>query len=244
MAVGSMPKITFDPVTFQEAVDYFKAKLPLSAEEFALLFDEAKALAFNVAHVSSLDILTEVHKELGVALEEGATVRDFRKSVNGLLEAKGFEGLTPFRADNIFRTNMQTALQVGRYKQMTHPSVVQARPYWMYLAVDDNDVRPHHFAHHEHIYPADHPFWDTWYPPNGYRCRCTVVTLSADEVEGMGLEVEESIPTVAETEQGVVRLAPDEGFAFNPGKVAWEADLSKYPSELREAFEAVRSAAE
>lgn len=235
-----MPKITFEPLAFDEAIKYFQAKLPLLAEEFALLFDEAKLLAFNVAHISSLDILTAVHEELGTALEEGATVRDFRKSVNGILEAKGFEGLTPYRADNIFRTNMQTALQVGRYKQMTHPAVIQTRPYWMYVAVKDDRTRPEHWAMDGKVYPADHPFWDTWYPPNGYRCRCTVVTLSAEEVEDMGKPIEETVPTVVETERGVIRVAPDEGFAFNPGKVAWEADLSKYPEELRAAFERMR----
>lgn len=237
-----MPQITFDPVRFAEAIAFFRAKLDLTPADFAGLDQQAKSLAFTVSRISSLDMLNEVHQELDKALEEGATVREFRKAVNGLLEAKGFEGLTPFRADNIFRTNIQTAFQVGRYRQMTDPGVLQARPYWMYDAVQDKRTRPTHMALDGKVYRADHSFWDTWYPPNGYRCRCSVIALAAADVERMGLEVFNTIPTVVETDRGVIRLHPDDGFASNPGKVAWEADLGKYPPELRQAFEAVRAA--
>jgi hypothetical protein len=60
-------------------------------------------------------------------------------------------------------------------------------------------------------------------------------------VEKMDLAVEEEIPRVAETDRGVIRLIPDEGFDHNLGKVVWEANLSKYPEELREVFEVVRN---
>jgi uncharacterized protein with gpF-like domain len=41
---------------------------------------------------------------------------------------------------------------------------------------------------------ADHPFWDTWYPPNGFRCRCGVVTLSADNVRDENCKLKKMIP--------------------------------------------------
>ncbi len=237
-----MPEITFDPISFAQAIEYFEARLALTPTEFAALEAGAKDLAFTISRVTSLDVLNEIQTDLDRALDEGLSMQEFRISASELLERKGFEGLTPFRADNIFRTNIQTAFQVGRYKQMTEPAVIKARPYWMYLAVDDGRSRPTHLAHHRKVYPADHSFWDVWYPPNGYRCRCTIVTVSEAEVEAQGLRVEESVPTVAETDTGVIRLHPDEGFEHNPGKVAWEIDLSKYPEDLRQAFEAVRAA--
>lgn len=40
-----------------------------------------------------------------------------------------YEGITPYQAENIFRTNIQTAYNVGHYKQMTEPGVKALRPY-------------------------------------------------------------------------------------------------------------------
>lgn len=39
------------------------------------------------------------------------------------LEERGYEGLTPYHADRIFRQNMLTAYSVGHYQQMTDPDV-------------------------------------------------------------------------------------------------------------------------
>ena len=52
--------------------------------------------------------------------------------MNEFLEAEGYEGLDPLQADLIFRTNIQTAYNVGHYEQMTDPGVMKLRPYWQY----------------------------------------------------------------------------------------------------------------
>lgn len=146
--------------------------------------------------------------------------------------------MSPYQADNVFRTNLQTAYSVGRYQQMTRPEVLRRRPYWQYDAVMDERTRPTHRALHGKVFRADHPFWDKWYPPNGYRCRCTVISLSEEQVRRMGLAVEEATPEWVERPDGVPQpLLPDRGWDHNPGKVAWEPDLSQYPPELRAAFE-------
>jgi SPP1 gp7 family putative phage head morphogenesis protein len=49
-----------------------------------------------------------------------------------------------------------------------------------YLTVGDDRVRPAHAALDGTIKPADDPFWDTHFPPNGWRCRCTVLQLPTD----------------------------------------------------------------
>ena len=67
------------------------------------------------------------------------------------------------------------------------------------------------------VFQADSPVWDTWYPPNGFRCRCTVRSLSKRQVEQMGLTVEEKAPDRAGLGVGaedVVRL--ERGDAFIP----------------------------
>ena len=175
---------------FEEAVSYFDKKVPVTAGVFYDLADHYRALAFTVSGYTEAQIIKKFYDELLDALENGTTMEQFRQSMSGFLERQGYEGLTPFQADNIFRTNIQTAYQAGHYEQMTDPDVMRLRPYWQYDAVNDSHTRPSHLAMDGRVFPADSPVWDTWYPPNGFRCRCTVTTLSARQVKERGLKVE------------------------------------------------------
>ncbi len=46
-----------------------------------------------------------------------------------------------------------------------------------YRTAGDDKVRPEHAALDRVTLPIDDPFWDTYYPPNGWNCRCTVVQV-------------------------------------------------------------------
>ena len=43
-----------------------------------------------------------------------------------------------------------------------------------YFTIGDGRVRDEHRKLHGTIMPVDHPFWDLYYPPNGWNCRCYV----------------------------------------------------------------------
>ena len=101
-----------------------------------------RVLAFTVSGYSKLQILRRFYEELLAALEQGNTLAEFRSNMNGFLEREGYEGVTPYQAENIFRTNIQTAYNVGHYKQMTDPEVMKLRPYWQYDAVNDSPDAP------------------------------------------------------------------------------------------------------
>lgn len=46
-----------------------------------------------------------------------------------------------------------------------------------YRTAGDSNVRPEHAALDRVTLPANDPFWETYYPPNGWNCRCTVVQV-------------------------------------------------------------------
>ncbi|WP_455709940.1 phage head morphogenesis protein [Paenibacillus melissococcoides] len=77
------------------------------------------------------------------AIDEGTTLGKFRERMNDWLEQRGYEGVTNYQADNIFRTNVQTAYQVGHWKQMTAPETLRLRPYWQYDAGPRTSARGH-----------------------------------------------------------------------------------------------------
>ena len=47
----------------------------------------------------------------------------------------------------------------------------------MYRTAGDDRVRPEHAALNGVTLPPSDDFWESYYPPNGWRCRCTVVQV-------------------------------------------------------------------
>lgn len=78
----------------------------------------------------------------------------------------------------------------------------------------------------------------TWYPPNGFRCRCSVASLSVRQVKERGLEVETGPPREVDTRTGEIKeIRPDKGFAVNPARHAWEPDMEALSGAVRGVFE-------
>lgn len=214
------PEIIAEPVVPDAAIAFWKQRAKLTDEEAKALGEEVKHRAFYVTGLAKQDLVQLVSDGIEEALKNGETLADFKKRIAAAIQAQGWHD---YRVENIFRTNMQTAYSAGRYKKMQ--AVKASRPYWQYIAVMDKRVRPSHAILHEKVYPADHEFWATNYPPNGFRCRCGVRTLSARQVEKQGLTVETEMPkadmwTDPKTgyEYFVHFPGADKGFKNNPGK--------------------------
>ncbi len=222
-------------LTFAEAVEYFDGKVPVTPEEYNAMLAEYKLRAFTMAAYTEIEAISQIYEDLLDVMENGGTMEEFREQTNEFLERRGYVGLTSFQADNIFRTNVQTAYQVGHYRQMT--KAADLRPYWMYVAVGDSRTRPEHMAMDGRVYDADSPVWDTWYPPNGFRCRCTVVTLSRRQVEQRGLVVESKIPYEATVNGKRIRVVTDNNFGYNPATARWDPDLRGCPESMKKVFE-------
>ncbi|MCX0332160.1 phage minor head protein, partial [Acinetobacter radioresistens] len=67
-----------------------------------------------------------------------------------------------------------------------------------YSAIDDSRVRPSHLALNRIIRHIDDPFWLMYYPPWGFMCRCTVITLTEKQAEKYGITPDDQLPEVAE----------------------------------------------
>jgi SPP1 gp7 family putative phage head morphogenesis protein len=225
----------------QEALDYWKSKVPLSSREFYDLAEASRVNAFTVSGVAKMDMIVQIQESLGKVLSEGLSFGQWKESIADIIHKLGWTGQGR-RLGIIFRTNIQTAYSVGRWKQMQ--AVKALRPYWQYSAVNDSRTRPVHRALDKKVFPADHPFWKTFYPPNGHRCRCTVKSLSARQVKERGLEVETEDPTGKLFEPIDERgnklpaelLMPDRGFEVNPALEHYKPDLSLYPAHLKQRF--------
>lgn len=224
---------------FREALEFLEQKRALSKEEYLKLEDMARAKAFTVGGYTSAEILEEFLRELKLAVEEGTTLTTFRERMNQFLERNGYDGINPWKAENIFRTNLQTAYNAGHYRRMTSPNLLRNRPYWKYVTAGDNKVRESHAEMDGRVYRADDPIWNTWYPPNGFKCRCTVVSMTADQVERAGLRVYDRPPFEISREGKVKVIFPDKGFSVNPARVIWKPDLRQLSPEVKSAYKRV-----
>ncbi len=165
MAFG---KIELKPLPPKEALEYWEDKVRLSPGEFYALSEEARLRAFAVSGIAKGDELETVYNALRTALEKGITFKKFQEMAKDVFERRGWTGKRAWRVKTIFRTNIQTAYSVGRYRRYQEAS--EERPYWMYDAINDSRTRPTHAALDGKVFPAGHKFWDTWWPPNGFNC--------------------------------------------------------------------------
>lgn len=230
----SFASVTVDPLQPKAAMAYWKGKVPVTPEAFKAMSDGARSRAFAVGGLARMDQVSLVHTAMAEALAKGETLASFKGRISEVIKENGW---TSWRVENIYRSNMQQAYQAGRYAQMQ--AVKEDRPFWQYLAVGDRRTRPAHAVLNGMVYPADHPFWDTNYPPNGFQCRCTARSLSRRQVEKGGLTVLKDMPgpqvwkdPKTGMEHFVNMPGPDAGFASNPGK-SWLAGLA--PGALAES---------
>lgn len=170
------------------AVAYLRGKGIGVSWDWHDTWEAAHARAFVVAKAAKLDVLSTLREAVDAALAKGQTRRRFVRELEPRLRALGWWGRrvvagpdgedgevqlgSPRRLKTIYDTNMRTAYAASRFRAQ-HANAA-SRPYFQYLSMSDDRVRPSHRAMSGRVYRHDDPIWDTHYPPNGFNCRCTV----------------------------------------------------------------------
>jgi SPP1 gp7 family putative phage head morphogenesis protein len=176
-----------DPGAFKEAVDWFRARVPIQKEKWLELTDTARRKASTIAGVAQVDIIGDVMKDLEHALTKGETLEDFRRrAIDKLTEAWGGKDI-PGRIETIFRTNVQMAHSHGRREQMVTPSMLKIRPYWRFVSL--LDMRTTQFCRPLNgvTLPATDVFWNRHTPPLHFNCRSMLMSLRSSIAEEEGI---------------------------------------------------------
>ena len=242
----------------EEAVKYFESKGYKISFDWRQVWQEEHDKVFTVAGVARDDVLFDIRKSLTTALKEGWSQKRWAEEITPTLKQKGWWGSEVIvdedgkarvyqkgnasRLDLIFRQNVMTAYAAGRWQRQQEAK--KERPYLRYSAILDGRTRPVHRALDNLVFPVDDPFWLIFYPPNGFRCRCIVVSLSRREVSpdevrhGEGNMTEREVELKPDRDTGEVRTVRvggymldgtpsgrvvfvDPGFSRNPG-AGWE----------------------
>ena len=168
--------------------------------------------------------------------------RHFRKDFDKIVNRHGwsYKGGRGWRTRVIYETNLRTAYQAGRFKQLTDPDLLKRRPFWRYKHSDSVlHPRPEHLSWDGLVLPHDDPFWQSHYPPNGWGCQCKVFAESERSLERKKLKPGKAPPIEFEEKTvGVRGPSPrtvkvpkgiDPGWAHAPGR-SWVA--SQTPGAL------------
>lgn len=190
----------------EKAVEYLNKKGYKITHDWREMWEDAHTKAFTISKMADAQLLKDSKQIIDKAISEGWGTDKAERELKRLYIKKGWWGKridvdskgnakvvqlgSPRRVRTIFRTNLETAISAQRYLDQLED--VDFAPYWEYKAVLDNRTRPSHRALNGKVFRYDDEFWDKFYPPNGWGCRCYVVNLTEKQLKQAGLSVEKS----------------------------------------------------
>ena len=156
---------------------------------------------------SGLKTFHELNEAFPSLLDENGNRKPFEQFLNDVQKIHATYNEHYLRAEyNFVQASATMAEKWEEFQQDAD------RYYLQYRTAGDNKVRPEHADMHGITLPMDDPFWEEFYPPNGWNCRCTVVQVRkskhppTDHDEAIALG---ELATGKDT-KGI--------FRFNPGK--------------------------
>lgn len=207
--------VELQPLPFSEALDFWAKKIPQDAAGKALMdqlgatVEQAQAYGLKVAGITETSTLNQIKADLQQAIAGQTTVDEFVR--NSQLDY----GLGAKHAETVVRTNVQTAFQYGHYQRLD--AIREQMPIWAFDVVLDDRTSTTCRPLHGLAYPADHPIWNSLYPPNHFNCRTTIVAFESPEAAAaQGFRVVDAWPRDKDT--GAYYM-PAQGFQSNVGAV-------------------------
>jgi len=214
---------------------------------------------FVVSKATSIALVKDIKKSIQAAIKNGTSYQDFANDIIPTLKKRGWWGdvnavnpetgeLKPIVVDHlrlrtIYGTNMKTAYDAGKYKEMMEEADIA--PYWRFVAIPKGPLNPHpresHAALHNMVLRYDDPFWEVFFGHKGWNCHCSTKSYTkqgikklygkpADEV--VQKSKPENFVSKTETIQGKQittrgykvggkEIYPDAGWDYAPGAYSY-----------------------
>lgn len=221
-AATLLPRVEFDE-SIRDMIDRTPTTLRGAAvrvgEEIARLYSSGHVVAF--ARAVEQTVTEKVQSLIIQGMREGWAEGESGSTINvevaKLVEAS--ETWTDSYSRMVFRTNVSTAVNAGRFRQAQDPDVAHVVPAMRFDAVGDSDTRPNHGAADGRIWSTTNPVWHRLAPPLGYNCRCGASLVTRPELERMGRiradgsVIDDAVPPGAFPDPGFRHAGrPDLGF--------------------------------
>lgn len=150
----------------------------------------------------------EMKEAAGLLLDEKGGLKPFEQFSNDIQKINDTYNKHYLKTEYSFA--VQSASMAARWEDQQDDG--GGRYLLQYRTAGDSKVRPAHQALNGITLPSSDPFWDKYYPPNGFNCRCTVVKVRAAKYPAT--DSKEAMEAGDKATEGKYA----EMFRFNPGK--------------------------
>lgn len=204
------------PVPFSEAIDFLKARVPMTKKDWEKLEPKLRFRAFTVAKLGTAVEIETAKQILISALEKGESYSQTWEIMNDIF-GKGQLGFKAGYWENVFRTNTQTAYMAGKLQQYEKTPGIVA-----YQLMIIEDVRTSKICRNlitksgrGLVLSVDDDFWKTkGFPPYHFQCRSSVRAIYQHQLKAENIKIDHT--------KHLDRFKPGEGFGGNPiNKESW-----------------------
>ena len=120
---------------------------------------------------SSLKTHSQLFEASRLLLTEEKTIKSFSQFSNDVSKIKKNYN------ENYLEAEYDFALGAVQMAERWESYEDGDKYYLQYRTASDDRVRDSHAVLHDITLPKSDPFWDSYFAPNGWRCRCTVVQV-------------------------------------------------------------------
>lgn len=234
------PGFTFSTDPSPEVSAYLRQKGDKPAFRWTEVWGQEHAHAFTVAKAVQADVLGTIKESLQWAIDKGVPYETWSRELKPELQRLGWWGDvemadpatgevkerelgSPRRLRTIYQANLRSARAAGQWERGQRTKSVL--PFYLYQLGPSERHRPEHVAKEGVVRPVDDPFWATWFPPNGWGCKCWLRQITAAEANRRGVTAPFDVPTRAfrrtrddgSVERVQVPVGIDPGWQTNPG---------------------------
>ena len=137
----------------------------------------------------ALRIITDYAQSVNSALElftreligENLPIAAMKKKLADEFARLGVDPRNSYTLENIARTQAQLSYNAAKFDEEQQDYIQEILWGYKYSTVGDVRVRDEHARLEGVTLPKDDPFWQKWYPPNGWSCRCSVIPIFEKE---------------------------------------------------------------
>ena len=156
----------------RDFIEAHAAALDSSFEKVAMSDTMRKRLQRSDYIFSGMKTFHELNEAFPSLLDENGNRKPFEQFLNDVQSIDSTYNRNYLRAEyNFVQASAQMAAKWEGFMQDGDRYNLQ------YRTAGDDKVRPEHAALDRVTLPITDPFWEEYYPPNGWNCRCTVVQV-------------------------------------------------------------------
>lgn len=175
------------------------------------LFQKYSPPVYDILQHTSTKVNDNLRQTVNDLILSGTPVNRAKKVLNEAFRVNGLTPDNPYHVETIYRTQSALAYSAGRWQADQHPAIQEILWGYKYITVGDSRVRMQHRMLDGVTLPKEDEFWLYFWPPNGWNCRCGIISLFEKR----------EIVLPPKDWKGLAEI--DKNFTFNPGLVFTDA---------------------